>query len=121
MKVLVVGGAGYVGTILRPALEKEHQCVHFDLRPVPGAEERTIIGDVTDPDATTRAVQEMDVVLYLAMGAGHSTKYVDPRPSFAVNTHGVYQFLKAALKSGIRRFVSTSTLSVYAKLDMAGY
>ena len=49
MKVLVVGGAGYVGTILRPALDKEHQCVHFDLSPVPGAQERTIIGDVTDP------------------------------------------------------------------------
>jgi len=72
MKLLVVGGGGYVGTIVKPALEAEYDCIHFDLRPVEGAKNGTIVADVGNDSKVRQAVIGMDSVLYMAMGAGKS-------------------------------------------------
>ena len=68
MKLLVVGGAGYVASIIRPSLEARFDCRYFDRRTVAGAEERTIVGDVNDPEKITQAVEGIDAIVYLAMG-----------------------------------------------------
>lgn len=113
MKLLVVGGAGYVGTILRPALEAHHEVRYFDRLPVRGAEERTLVADVNDGDAINRAVEDMEAVLYLAMGVVGKKNVSEVNPAFDVNVRGMYRFLHAATDEGIRRFVYASTLSVY--------
>jgi nucleoside-diphosphate-sugar epimerase len=112
MNVLIVGGGGYVGTSLRPALEKEHRCRHFDIHPIPNADPSSIVGDVRDEVLANKAVEGMDAVVSLAMGSlkDETTK---TRTSFEVNVHGLYVFLNAAGRAGIRRFVNTSSLSVY--------
>ena len=48
MKLLIVGGAGYVGQIVCPVIAQEHDCTYLDLQPVSGAQDRTIIADVID-------------------------------------------------------------------------
>lgn len=111
MNVLLIGGAGHVGSILRPALEAAHKVHHFDLQPVPGAEDRTTIASVTDHDAVKEAVAGRDAVVYLAMG--DARKQHDHQPSFDVNVQGVYLALRMALKAGVPRFIYTSSLSVY--------
>jgi len=113
MKVLVVGSAGYVGSILRPALEAEHEVRHFDRFPVPGAEQRTVVADVNDGDAINRAVQDMDAVLYLAMGVVGNKNVSEVNTAFDVNVRGMYRFLHTATAAGVKRFVYASTLSVY--------
>lgn len=112
MNVLIVGGGGYVGSNLRPALEAEHQCRHFDINPIPGADPSSIVGDVRDVPLARKACQGMDAVVYLAMG-GLKDKSAIIRTSFDVNVQGVYVFLDAAAQAGVRTFVYTSTLSVY--------
>lgn len=112
MNVLIVGGGGYVGTSLRPALEKQHRCRHFDIQPIPGADPSSIVGDVTDGELAKKAVEGMDAVVYLAMGSLKDPN-TETRTSFDVNVHGAYVFMNAAGMAGIRRFVYTSTLSVY--------
>lgn len=112
MKVLIVGGGGYVGTSLRPALEKQHQCRHFDIQPIPNSDPSSIVGDVTDVALARQAVEGMDAVVYLAMGS-LKDRIAQVRTSFDVNVQGLYVFLDAAGRAGIRRFVYTSTLSVY--------
>jgi len=117
MKVLVVGGAGYVGSILQPALEAEHECRYLDLKPVAGAEDRTLIGDVNNPEVIARALEGMDSVLWLAMGvkAGMDKGLgsIDVDAAFDVNVKAMYRLLFAAGEAGVLRFVYASSLSVY--------
>lgn len=120
MNLLIIGGAGHVGNILRPALEAEHHCVYFDRKPVAGAEQHSIIGDVNDDEALIAAMKDIDAVLYLAMGVGEEGKTCGGKgvgninAAFDVNVRGVYRALRHALDAGIRKFVYASSLSVYS-------
>lgn len=115
MKVLVVGGAGHVGGILRPVLEAHHHCVYFDRRPVPEAGSRSIVGDVNDDEAVRRALEGVEAVLYLAMGTdgGNPATCYRINPAFDVNVRGAYRFLYHTLEAGVRRFIYASSMSVY--------
>ncbi|MFA9480306.1 NAD-dependent epimerase/dehydratase family protein [Phycisphaerales bacterium AB-hyl4] len=115
MNVLVIGGAGYVGAIVRPALETVHGCRYLDLRPVPGAEDRTFVGDVNDPAVVREAVQGQDALVYLAMGTNNGDRRTvqDIDAAFNVNVRGLYRTLAAALEAGVRRICVASSLSVY--------
>lgn len=120
MRYLIVGGAGHVGRIITPALESAFECRHFDLKPVAGAEDRTIVGSVLNDDDVQRAVEGVDGIIYLAMGWGRDPKTGAKDcnvigPAFDVNVQGVYRFLRFGLAAGARRFIYTSTLSVYDK------
>lgn len=123
MKLLIVGGAGYVGSIVVPAFEKKFECTHFDIKPVPGYEDHTILADVANEEKVRQAVVGMDAVLYLAMGVGKDIPDAqkppscnDINPSFDVNVRGLYRFLYLSLNAGVKRFVYISTLSVYKNL-----
>ncbi|MBT9132849.1 MAG: N-acetyl-alpha-D-glucosaminyl-diphospho-ditrans,octacis-undecaprenol 4-epimerase [Firmicutes bacterium] len=109
MKLLIVGGAGYVGSIVVPTFEKEFECTYFDIKPVPGHEDRTILADVGDEEKVRQAVAGVDAILYLAMGN-------EIKPAFDVNVCGLYRFLYISLKAGMKHFVYASTLSVYNNL-----
>lgn len=120
MKLLVVGGAGYVGQIICPSIDQEHDCTHYDIRPVSGAEDRTIIADVNDDDAIQEAVHNVDGVLYMALGTDHtrhpsSCNLIDP--AFDVNIKGLYRFASYSLHSGANWFCYVSSLSVYEGLN----
>jgi dTDP-4-dehydrorhamnose reductase len=115
LKLLIVGGAGYVGQLVCPAIDQEHDCTHYDQRPVSGAEDRTIIADVNDDDAIKDAVRDFEGVLYMAMGTDdtglESSQLVDP--AFDVNVKGLYRFVSISLHSGVNWFCYVSSLSVY--------
>ena len=114
MKVLVVGGAGKVGSIIRSGLEAAHECRFFDRVPVAGAEQRTLCGDVTS-DEIRGALDGQDAVIYLARGLPpeQSGGFAEIESHFAVNVLGWYSTLKAGLSLGIRRWVYASSFSVY--------
>jgi len=115
MKLLVVGGGGYVGSIVEQMLEREHICTHFDRKPM-GHKARSMVGDVTDPLMAHRAVQDMDSVLYMPLGVrpGTTNDVNDPAVAFDVHVRGFYEFLRAGLKAGVRRFIYISTMDVYS-------
>lgn len=117
MRLLVVGGAGFVGSILRTTLESAHDCTYLDLNPVPGAEDRTTLGSVNDDEAVSKAIQGVQGVIYLAMGLGPLGKNrPETNLSFDVNVQGLYRVLAHALAGGVTLFIYTSTLSVYTDL-----
>ena len=117
MRLLVVGGAGFVGSILRPALESAHHCTYLDIKPVPGAEDRTTVGSVTDEAAVALATKNIEGVIYLAMGVGPPGLHCDDiGPAFDVNVQGLYRVLTQSFAGGARTFVYTSTLSVYTEI-----
>src|SRR5688500_10717394 len=98
MNLLVIGGAGHVGSILRPALEARHSCRYLDLKLIPEAGERSIVGDLNDEAVLQQAVSGMDAILWMAMGvrpgAGAETCN-DTDAAFGVNVRGLYRTLEA--------------------------
>jgi len=113
MNVLVIGGSGHVGSIIRPALRDAHNCTWYDVREIEG--ESCIVGSVNDDAALRSALAGRDVVVYLAMGPFGGPKKIeaDMDASFDVNTKGWYRTLLWGLEAGVRRFVYASSLSVY--------
>jgi UDP-glucose 4-epimerase len=119
-RVLVTGGAGFIGSNLTDALVEEgaHVTVLDDL--FTGRKEnirhldkiRFIEGSVTQFDCVSALVRESQIVFNLAVRniivSTHS-----PRLDFQVNTGGVFNVLLAARKHGIDRVVYSSSASVY--------
>lgn len=56
MKVLITGAAGHIGTILRPALEAEHDCRFLDLARPADTDERWVQGDLLNQDDLAGAI-----------------------------------------------------------------
>ncbi len=112
-----------MGSIIIPVLEKQFECRYFDIKPVKGYENRTIIADVADDDKVRQAAENIDAVVYLAMGVGKNPPtnqgcpdVNDINAAFNVNVCGLYKFLYASLAAGANRFIYASTLSVYSGL-----
>lgn len=119
-RVLVTGGSGFVGAnLVTELLDRGHQVRSFDRVPSPlpsrpGLE--TVVGDITDIDDVTRAVDGIDTVIHTAaiidlMGGGSVTEEYRQR-SFAVNVGGTENLVRAAQSAGVRRFVYTASNSV---------
>ncbi len=98
MRVLVVGGSGHVGTLVRPALAERFELCIFDRKPPDPGPWEYVQGDVTDPEALMLAAQGADALLYMAMGAvpaGSGITVQEPITAFDVNVKGLYLALEA--------------------------
>ena len=117
MKVLVIGGSGFIGGRLIEVLSRAgHEVTDFDLRPPTGAHGETVIGDITDAEAVSRAAAGQDVIVNLA--AEHRD---DVRPLSRydlVNVDGSANVIAAAAAHGVRQLVFTSSVAIYG-LDAA--
>jgi len=124
MKLLVVGGAGYVGSILRPALEAEHDCRHLDIKPVEGAGPDSIVGDVDDEATARKALEGVEGILWVAMGVPTGPQKIEGcqnvNAAFDVNVRAFYRLLNFAHKISVRRVVYASSLSVYEHCNARG-
>lgn len=120
MRVLVVGGSGYLGTLVVPFLVQRHDLRVFDLQPPENKEVEYMQGSVCDPSALASAAAGMDAVLYMAMGSaapldGNPWGRIEARVNaFDVNIKGLHLALHAAHHAGISQAVFTSSMSVYA-------
>ena len=117
MRVLVTGGSGFIGSHVLDALaSRGDEPVGFDLVPSrhhPPGLYATIVGDLTDREATRRAVRGCDVVIHLAAVADVSEVVADPVRADRVNVHGTQMILEAARREGIDRVIYGSTIWVY--------
>jgi UDP-glucose 4-epimerase len=120
IKVLVTGGAGFVGSNLVTKLCVEGAIVTVlddlftgELALIEGLRNMTFVkGSVTDVDLVEDLVKKVDIVFNLAArNIIVSTKR--PREDFNVNAGGMLNVLIAARKHGIKRIVYTSSASVY--------
>src|SRR5579871_4298007 len=105
MRLLVVGGSGYVAGLVLPILAEQFALRIFDRVPPrdPGWEH--VVGDVTDAAALRTAAEQMDLLLYMAMGKGSQGGVMDANAAYDVNVKGLHFALDAAAKAGIRRAV----------------
>jgi len=112
MKILVTGGSGFIGTrLVGELLMAGHHVTIFDKNNSSKFSELTIIGDVCDKVALTKAAAGHDIIYHLA--AEHTD---DVRPVFlyhAVNVVGAKNLVTAAENAGINKIIFTSSVAVY--------
>jgi len=115
MRILLIGGAGHVASIVRPALESAHDVRYYDLRAVPGAEDRTTIADVQDDATLLDAMRNTDVVIWSALGVktGTHKNAHDFDACVDVNLKGMLRSVMAASKAGVRKYIHFSSMSVF--------
>ena len=119
MRILVIGGSGYVGSLMLPWLAAGHQIRVLDLVPPPGDHDH-VVGSATDPEALARALDGMDAVVHAAMGTRSKTDWphLDVASAFEVNVASVYATLQAAHAAGVSRVVLIGSLSVFDEADL---
>jgi UDP-glucose 4-epimerase len=125
MRVLVTGGAGYIGSIsVEVLLEAGHQAVVLDdlstghRAAVPeGVPYRAV--DYADTEATRALLvnEGIDAVLHCAARSLVGESVADPARYYRENVAGGVALLEAVRTSGVRRFVLSSSAAVYGIPD----
>ena len=122
-RVLITGGAGFIGSRLAARLVDDNEVVIFDsLRrdslkdQAHGVDVELIVGDVLDPEAVAAAVKGADVVVHCAAIAGVDAVIAHPVDTIRVNLLGSANVLEAASRDGsAERVVCFSTSEVFGQ------
>jgi UDP-glucose 4-epimerase len=122
MKILLTGGAGFIGSHIARALVERGDTVrvfdnfssgkHANLT---GVAAETIEGDICDAQAVRRAASGMTHIIHLAAMASVPRSVADPLGSNAVNVTGTLNVLCAARDLGLQRVVFASSSSIYGE------
>jgi nucleoside-diphosphate-sugar epimerase len=122
-KVLVTGGAGYVGHVLTPRLLSlgydvtVYDTLWYGARLPNSPNLRVIHGDIRDTRKLAAAFEEQDAVLHLACISNDASFELDEKLSETVNYACFEPMVAGAKKAGVRRFVYCSSSSVYGVSD----
>jgi len=124
MKLLVTGGAGYIGSIVaKQLLENGHQVTVLDnlerghRAAVPAGAE-LVVGDLLDRAAVDAAVADgFDGALHFAALALVGESVSHPERYYGTNVGGTLNLLQAMVAAGVPRLVFSSTCAVYGQPD----
>jgi UDP-glucose 4-epimerase len=125
-KILVTGGAGFIGSHLVDRLmsegfsvtvldnlsygHMENLCAHLGNK-----ELEFIKGDIRDQVLVKKVMQNVDVVFHEAALVSLTLSIQDPSLANEINVSGTVNLLKAASDSGVKRFVYASSAAVYSE------
>lgn len=126
MKVLVTGGAGFIGSNLCEALlAQDHEVVCLDNFATGHIENllpliqqypitfKLIVGDIRNPEDCRKAVDGVEYVLHEAALGSVPRSIKDPITTNATNISGFLNMLIAARDAGVKRFVYAASSSTY--------
>jgi len=128
-KLLVTGGAGYIGSVLVPELlDDGHHVTVFDAYlygthpssdPIVHERCTRIHGDIRDFPAVDNTLAEgrFDGVIHLAAISNDPSSELDHGVTESVNLRAVDHLMRASKRSGVRRFLYASSASVYGIKD----
>ena len=117
MRVLITGGAGFIGANLCRHLivAGNYEITVLDNLSAGQTEHRlpsgirVVLGDYTDRDTLARCLSGIDAVVHLAALSGVFDSVADPLPSFRVNVEGSFQLLELARRAKVGKLINAST------------
>lgn len=135
MKILVTGGAGFIGSnFIRHILKERRDCalINFDKLTYAGnlanLEEvadhpnyKFIKGDICDAAAVERAMRGCDAVVHFAAESHVDRSIYEPAPVIDTNVKGTFTLLETARALRVGRFLHVSTDEVYGDLPAGAF
>ncbi|MDD5181729.1 MAG: NAD-dependent epimerase/dehydratase family protein [Candidatus Nanoarchaeia archaeon] len=124
MKILITGGAGFIGSHLVEKLSKGNEVVVFDNFSegreefIKGFKCKIIKGDILDRKAIGDAMKGVDECYHLAADYRVKESYDIPVKNFETDCAGSVNVLEACRKNNVKNFVFTSSCVVYGIADM---
>jgi dTDP-glucose 4,6-dehydratase len=128
MKILVTGGAGFIGSnFMRLALRRGHLLVNFDkltyagnlanLQEIASDPNYSFIkGDICDGGAAAKAMSGCDAVVHFAAESHVDRSIYEPAQAIETNITGTFVLLQIARELKVSRFIHISTDEVYGDL-----
>jgi len=118
MKILITGGAGFIGSNLVKKLEKENEVVVLDnfssgkreyLR---NCNATVINGDLRNKDLVLKATKDIEVVIHLAAHTSVIDSLKNPSFDFENNVIGTLNLLEVSFKNKVEKFIFASSNAV---------
>ncbi len=116
MRLLVTGGAGFVGTnLVRRLLAADHSArILDDFRTgrreyVADLDAEVVEGQIGDTELVTKLASDVDAIVHLAAAGSVVDSVADPVANFEANARGTFSVLCAARAAGVGRLVFSST------------
>ena len=118
MSVLVIGGAGYIGSHTAHALKRKgYEVIIYDNLSTGHASLaggfELVVGDISDREKLAAVLQRVDSVMHFAAHAYVGESVSHPRKYFQNNLVAGLSLLDAVLDSKVRKFIFSSTCAVY--------
>ncbi len=135
MKILVTGGAGFIGSCFIRHMLKKHpnyQIINLDCLTYAGNIENLddiknnpnysfVKGDICDKNLVSDLSQEVNWIVNFAAESHVDNSIKNPEVFIETNVKGTLNLLQAGLKNNIEKFLQVSTDEVYGSLDKTGY
>jgi dTDP-glucose 4,6-dehydratase len=128
-RVLVTGGAGFIGSNFVHRLLAKHADAHVvvldaltyagrreNLDGIPAASLTFVHGDIRDPKAVAHAMQGCEFVLNFAAESHVDRSIETPGEFIQTDVYGVFVLCEEARRVGVRRFIQVSTDEVYGEV-----
>lgn len=125
MRVLLTGGAGFIGNhVLANLLANQHDVrvldslrsdVHKGDRWTPPEPAEFQAGDVRDPDVIDQALKGIDAVIHLAAKVGLGVAIGDMPDYASSNDHGTAELLAGMARAGVKHLTLASSMVVYGE------
>ena len=122
-RILVIGGAGYVGTVLvNELLKKNYKVTVYDLFIYGNnfTENPNLIlekGDVRDISKIKNIIKNNDIIIHLACISNDPSFELNPKLGKEINLDCFEPLINEAISSGIKKFIYASSSSVYGVKD----
>jgi UDP-glucose 4-epimerase len=119
MKVLITGGAGFIGSHIAEYFSGKAEIVILDnlstgsVNNLTGVDCRFIQGDVRNNDIVKEAVRGADIVFHLAAMVSVPESMKFPVVCADINVNGMLNVLTESVKAGVETFIFSSSCSVY--------
>jgi UDP-glucose 4-epimerase len=110
MKVLVTGSSGQLGAVLSSMLSKEHSIIGVDSLP---GKYTSHLGDITDHEFVLSVTKNVEIIIHTCSLHAPHLKTHSSEEFINTNINGILNLLKSAIENRVRRFVYTSTTSLY--------
>ena len=128
MKILITGGAGFIGKhLVKNILKNNFQVTIFDNFSNSDRESildlikmgaKIIDGDITNIQEISDAVKNHEVIVHLAALISVEESIKNPSKTFHINIDGTKNVLEACKKNNIKKIVVTSSSAVYGECEL---
>lgn len=126
MKILVTGGAGFIGKNLVGFLQSNHEVTIYDnlsnssiedIRPLIIKGAKFVQADILDHTSLQKSCAGFDVIIHLAAQSDVAESLKNPEFTNEVNVAGTTNVLKCCAKNKIKKLIFASSAAVYGNLD----